>query len=208
MVADGKNDGKNSAQNPEKNSAEGVDDAGESAATVAEPSSGKLKRLLTVKVLAILVVLSFLVHGVGLTYSHFTRTKDQVADADTEISLGAFAFEANPAEQSMVAAAEFQLYIALIDDMGPQARQTLTQRQYRVKQNVEELLRQAHGGDFADPALGELKRQLQERINETLVMRAIADVIITDLRISRKSHEDRSSAETANSVPWSDEPSS
>ena len=56
-------------------------------------------------------------------------------------------------------------------------------RRYAVQQDIEELLRQAHGADFADPVLGELKRQLQEQINRTLEMRAISQVIITDLEL-------------------------
>ncbi len=45
------------------------------------------------------------------------------------------------------------------------------------------MLRKAHDGDFDDPSLRELKRQMQEQINQTLGMRAIAAVIMADLKL-------------------------
>ncbi|MEX0866374.1 MAG: hypothetical protein WD030_03380, partial [Pirellulales bacterium] len=82
------------------------------------------------------------------------------------------------------------------------ARQRLEMHQYRVQQNVEELLRQAHGGDFSDPTLAELKRQMQEKINDTIAVRGISDVIITDLRLQRREgHSMEPSTETAGIAP-------
>ena len=52
-------------------------------------------------------------------------------------------------------------------------------------QDVEELLRRAHGTDFADPALTELKRQLQETVNHSLELRAIDEVIVTGLAVEQ-----------------------
>jgi len=72
---------------------------------------------------------------------------------------------------------------------------------FRVQQNVEELLRRAHGGDFDDPGLGELKRQLQERINERSG-RAIAEVIVTDLKLQHNGQDAGLVTGTAESVPW------
>jgi len=61
------------------------------------------------------------------------------------------------------------------------ARTRLAARKFKVQQDVEQLLRQAHPDDFADPVLAGLKRQLQEQINESLGLRAISEVIITSL---------------------------
>jgi flagellar basal body-associated protein FliL len=166
------------------------------------------KRFLTVKVLVILVVVSLVAHGVGFAWSHLLAGRDPSPEERTEISLGSYRFNADPSERGNVDAAEFSLYIALIEEVDRPSRQALARRQNRVKQDVEELLRQAHGGDFEDPSLGELKRQLQERINETLGLRAIADVIITDLEIHHKDRPAKPTVETAGSVPWVEKPSS
>jgi len=166
---------------------------------------GLLKRLLTPKALAILVGLSILAHGVAFAV---TRTGGSSASEDlgTEISLGEFRFEANPAEAGPISSAWFTLHIALLEHVDSAARDKLKARKFRVKQGIEELLRQAHGGDFDDPNLGELKRQLQEQVNETLGMRAIADVVITDLEITPRSQEEAvESASAAEKVPWKEE---
>lgn len=158
-------------------------------------------RLLSIRALVILVVASVVIHGVGLTWYYFAQVRNG-ADDGKEIALGPYSYSADPVERSPIVSATFSLHIALIDDLARPARQALAQRQFRVKQDVEELLRQAHGGDFADPALGELKRRLQERINETLGIRAIADVIITDLEIDRKTPEANTPGETASAGVW------
>jgi len=128
---------------------------------------------------------------------------------NAEISLGKFCFKADEGEQGHISNAEFGLHIALLQQVAPHARHQLAIHQFRVQQDIEELLRQAHSGDFDDPTLGELKRQLQEQINETLGMRAIADVIITDLRLGiNKTEIAAPSIETAEMVPWVEKPSS
>ena len=184
-------------------------DAGPPAAD-AGTKGGRLKGLFTTKSLVIVIVLSLVLHGIGLGYSHYSRShgRTDTGEETTEVSLGSYRFEAEPSEQGDIVGAKFCLHIALIDDVEPPARQALAQRQIRVQQNVEELLRQAHGGDFVDPALGELKRQLQERINETLGVRMIDDVIITNLEIHRRHAAGKSAATTASSSSSLDEPSS
>jgi flagellar basal body-associated protein FliL len=180
----------------------------DSSATAERPGKGHLSGVFTIKALMIVMVLSLVAHGVGLVYSHHSHRRSDAADEVMEINLGSYKFEAEPSEQGDVAGAKFCLHIALIDEVEPHARQALAQRQVRVQQNVEELLRQAHGGDFVDPALSELKHHLQERINETLGVRMIDDVIITNLEIHRKHAPGKPAATTAGSPPWLDEPSS
>ena len=77
----------------------------------------------------------------------------------------------------------------------------LTTASSGCSRTFEELLRRAHGGDFEDPGLQELKRQLQERINQALGIRAVADVIVTDLRLRRSPRTGPSAASTAQSAP-------
>jgi flagellar basal body-associated protein FliL len=114
----------------------------------------------------------------------FYRGQSQPAPQEVpspEVSLGEFKFCADPAEHGPVVTARFALHVSLASQSDRVGRERLTARKFRVQQDVEELLRRAHGADFDDPSLRELKRQIQEQINETLGLRAVADVIITDL---------------------------
>jgi hypothetical protein len=106
-----------------------------------------------------------------------------------EVTLGEFEFLPPPGSHGLIERADFQLHISLLQDVETKARARLAERQFKVKQDVEALLRQAHGGDFDDPELSELKRQLQEQINASLELRAIAEVIITDLDIAHSDEE-------------------
>jgi hypothetical protein len=106
----------------------------------------------------------------------------------SEIPLGAFRYVAAPgklgdAEEATISAAEFSLYVTLAEPAGESGAELIAARRFRVQQAVEQLLRQAHGGDFQDPSLGGLKRQLREHINAVLGARAVAEVVITDLKI-------------------------
>ncbi len=164
------------------------------------------RRLFTRKRIAILVVVSILAHGVGFAYFRFFR-RSAAAVTSPEVGLGAFRFEAGKGEVGRITGAEFSLHIALLDQVDRAARRRLEDHRVRVQQDVEELLRRAHGGDFEDPSLRELKRQLQERINETLGMRVISDVMITDLKIQQSDRELGLATDTAEPVPWVEEPS-
>jgi hypothetical protein len=84
------------------------------------------------------------------------------------------------------------------------ALRELAAKRLRVQQAVEELIRRAHGGDFDDPLLAGLKQQLQEEINEALGIRVIDDVIITDLKLTRKEGQVATVAETAGPIPSPD----
>ncbi|OHB73224.1 MAG: hypothetical protein A2V70_09475 [Planctomycetes bacterium RBG_13_63_9] len=125
-------------------------------------------------------------------------------DRNPEVSLGSFRFRADRGDASSVADAEFTLHIALLDQVDQLARGQLETHKYRLRQKVEELLRQAHGADFEDPELGGLKRQLQEQVNETLGMRVIADVIITDLELDRGDATAKPQSELAGVAAWAE----
>ncbi len=130
-----------------------------------------------------LVCVPLLLHGVGLTYC-FLYGQTDVSKPTQEVALGEFRFEAPPQAVGRVDAARFSLHIALLENTTAAARVRLRDREHRVQQNVEQLLREAHGTDFEDPSLAGLKRQIQERVNDTLEMRAVSDVIITGLELS------------------------
>lgn len=167
------------------------------------------RRLLTLRWFVVLLVLTIVVQGGFFTYYQLAARTPAPTPAETEVGLGDFAFRAGQAEKGRIVAAEFSLHIALLPQLDEAAHFCLKTRKFRVQQDIEELLRQAHGADFDDPTLAELKRQLQEQVNETLGIRAIADVIITDLKLTFNDKKpDSPATATAELVPWVDKPSS
>ncbi len=106
-----------------------------------------------------------------------------------------------------ISKADFSLHLALLEPVDPKAGQRLAARKYHIQQDVEELLRKAHSGDFEDPNLTDLKRQLQEQINQAIGLRAISEVIITDLRLHRAGQQGMALAH-AGPLPSGDESSS
>jgi hypothetical protein len=117
-------------------------------------------------------------------FAYYTLPDSSTAnDPGSEICLGEFRFLPKRPEEGPIAHARFTLYVVLEDQAAPTARQRLLAHRFRLRQDIEELVRQAHAADFEDPVLAELKRQFKERIEATLGMRAIAEVIIVDLNL-------------------------
>jgi flagellar basal body-associated protein FliL len=131
---------------------------------------------------AILTLL--ILHGVGLAVMFF-RSPHAAGRAGHEVSLGEFRFVGDHVPGSRLNEAKFKLHISLLSNVDSLGRWLLQTNRYRVQQDIEELLRKAHAGDFEDPSLADLKRQLQETINKTLGNRVIDEVIITDLLLDR-----------------------
>ena len=179
------------------------EEASEQQASKGQERGRLFARLLEPKWLAVLLLASMAGHVIGFAFSYVRATGPQTDDGSPEVSLGVFRFEADRAEGSGIAGAEFALHIALLDQVEVAARRELCARQFRVQQAIEELVRRAHGGDFEDPLLAELKQRLQEQINEALGIRVIAEVIITDLKTERKGEPIERLAETAGDDPWS-----
>ena len=175
-------------------------DAKPESADAKSPKKGFFARFLNLKSLAILLGITVAIQG--FAFLAFGGPKGTAAAPCCEIGLGQYHFEADRLEVGRIGAATFSLHIALLEQVDRTARQRLEARKFRVQQSVEQLLRKAHSGDFDDPDLGGLKRQLQEQINETLGMRAIADVIVTDLTYEFADTEAAQDGETAPSVPW------
>ena len=162
--------------------------------------TGAVKRILNSKVIIVLVAITVVINGVGLAFHSVGRNSN--ANSNAEHDLGNYHFLSDLSEKGQIAAAEFHLHIAVLEDVKQEAYRRLGNRKFRVQQDIEELLRQAHSGDFTDPTLGELKRRVQARINETLEMRVIADVIITDLKLTNGKFEANPPVETTVSMPW------
>lgn len=141
-----------------------------------------MRQMATVHWIVLLIVLSVIVHGIGFVCYRLSAHGND-AGGEPEISLGEFEYRAAPGEHSPLTDATFDLYITLLDAPNLKAREQLAARRYRVEQDIEQLLRRAHAGDFDDPNVAELKRQIQEQINESLGMRVVADVIITNLKL-------------------------
>lgn len=196
---------------PEKQAARKAEPAQEALAD--ENGSGRFSRLkklfgrlLPRKWIAGLLILSIVVHLTGIVYFQ-VFAGGPVTVPNPEIALGEFEFSAGNSELGQITAAKFQLHISPLEQVEPEARYKLHIRKFRVQQDIEELLRQAHSGDFVDPKLAELKRRLQEQVNATLGMRVIADVIITDLKLQRRELEDvETITEAAEPTPWLEQP--
>lgn len=139
-------------------------------------------RLANRRTLATILAVSVIAHGIGFIYYSKLR---QIIVQSPEVSLGEFEFENVDTRLSPVTRATFTLHISLLTDIEPKARTRLYRRRFRVQQGIEQLLREAQGGDFEDAKLDELKERIQEQINETLDVRAIEEVIVTDLVVKR-----------------------
>jgi flagellar basal body-associated protein FliL len=102
-----------------------------------------------------------------------------------EVLLGEFRFDSEPLPGNSIRHAAFRLHVSLLEGATYRGHELLLRKRAKVQQEIEQLLRQAHGADFEDPALAELKRQLQAMINRTLGERVVQEVIITDLSLER-----------------------
>lgn len=163
-----------------------------------------LRALVSPRGLAILLVVSLVVHGFAFAY--YRLGGQASAPPEHEIELGEFRFVANDVESGPIAGAEFSLYVALLEGFEDSGRQQLAIHRSRVQQDIEQLLRQAHAGDFDDPCLIELKRRIQAQVNESLGMRAVAEVIITDLDLKPNRAAAQPEAQAAQAPAWLDDP--
>lgn len=158
--------------------ADGVPESLESASGATLKMGGAAGR----RWFAILLGAWLVVNGIGLTIYHY-RTQPVEAALSNEVDLGRFQYLPSREERPRLLKASFHLHVALAPSTQQASRERLAARKYRVQQDLEELLRRAHPGDFEDPRLRDLKRQLMEQINETLGMPALAEVIITELEL-------------------------
>jgi hypothetical protein len=98
-----------------------------------------------------------------------------------EVTIGEFAYAGDSPQKRV----EFGLHIAMLSEMDRQGRNLLDLHEHKVRQSIEELLRKSEDTDFADPSLRDLKRRIQEAINESVGNRIVGEVIITDFVATR-----------------------
>lgn len=154
-------------------------------AAVSEAKTGAVRRILSflkANWVAAFIFFLLLFHA-GLFAAW--KLNSAAPPPPAELTLGDFDFEGAPLPGNPIARAEFRLHVSLLDEARYRGRALLAEREHKIQQEIEELLRQAHGGDFDDPTLAELKRQIQAIINRTLGERVINEVIITDLTLKR-----------------------
>ncbi len=152
--------------------------------------------------LAFLLVTTLVIHGIGWAYYKAGNTAAPT-ELSPEIGLGNFKFMADKTAGSRIATADFSLYITALEGLDRIARTRLASHKYRVQEEIEFLLRQAHSGDFDDPSLNDLKRQIRERVDQTLGNRVVSGVIITNLKLSISDiKEPVPTADMASSPPW------
>jgi flagellar basal body-associated protein FliL len=183
------------------------DEAAESPPTAAQtPNEAACwRRFLSQRWIAVIVVASVVIHGAGLT-CYQVWGKARPVPPSPEVALGVFQFVGDKGGGGRITAAEFSAYATLLERADRAARAQLAARRFRVQQDVEQLLRQAHSADFEDPNLAELKRQLQEQVNQSLGLRGVADVIITNLKLTRSERAAPPVSDTADANPWKEKP--
>jgi flagellar basal body-associated protein FliL len=149
------------------------------------------------------VIITLVVQSLGMAY-YILQTKQAPVGLEAEVDLGDYQFNGN----QIVSRIEFTLHVSLLGGLDRQGRHLLRTHQHRVQQEIEQLLRQAHEGDFEDPVLAELKRQIQETINQTLGKNVISEVIVTSLELERIAQEPVSHAVERTGPPtvdWEEE---
>lgn len=175
------------AADKEKNATLDKGDAAEKVGMVKRVLRGTKKRAqrcMTPRIMLGVVIASFVLHGV--LYWYYSNLP---GPQSREVELGTYEFIAHAADgtlagEPLVRGATFDVHISLLSSMEGRARELITLRQTKLRQAIEELIRQARDREFADPELVELKRRLIEQINHTLGLKAVDEVMITDLRLN------------------------
>lgn len=191
----------------ERTSSKGPEETSDQASETSTPVSGSgfWRTLGRNWLLIVVVMFTIAIQATTFAY-HRLHERTEPPRISPEVPLGAFRFEADKVEGGRTTRADFSLAIALPETMEQAARDRLFTHKFRVQQDVEELLRKAHSGDFDDPTLQELKRQLLEQVNQTLGMRVASDIILTDLKLQREPAPKAPVTDTAKSVPWREKP--
>ena len=160
------------------------------AKSTTDPSASKAstapwwKSVLLNRWVLILVVGSLLVDFAVLVSVRKSAAKPVI---EPEYTVGNFTFKPAASADSQPTFGKFALHVRFIEDLDGQARQQIVTHQYRVQEAVEGLLRKANGIELDDTAVTRLKHQIQQRIDDCLDLRAVAEVIITDLNVDSPS---------------------
>jgi flagellar basal body-associated protein FliL len=155
----------------------------------------------TLRWLAVIVVASLVIQGA--IYLLVSKSPAGRTIVPIEYTVGTFSFASDSSAEAHAGPAKFDLHVRFIDDLNVAARRRLIDHQFRVRESVEALLRKSHGLELTDTGLARLKHEIQERIDEALDLRAVAEVIITDLAVppSRLDEPQRSTENAAVAPP-------
>jgi flagellar basal body-associated protein FliL len=135
---------------------------------------------LLIRWIAAIVLGSVVVHGA----LYFMLRKSPQPPAPLEQKVGSFDFvAATGGNDARGETAKFDLHVRFVEDLAKPARERLVEHQYRVREAVENLLRRSRPVDVSDTAMARLKHEIQERVDDSLDLRAVAEVIITNLKI-------------------------
>jgi flagellar basal body-associated protein FliL len=140
------------------------------------------KSLMVGRWLAAIIVVSLIVHAAVFM---LLRKSGGKPAAPAEYTVGTFSFVSDDRGDSKTIPGKFDLHIRFVDDLDAPAHQRLVAHQYRVRESVENVLRKSHGLELTDPALARLKHEIQEKIDTAIDLRAVAEVIITDLSVQQ-----------------------
>src|SRR5262249_45263824 len=95
-----------------------------------------------------------------------------------------FSFVEGQPNNAPAAVGKFDLHVRFIDDLDSQARLRIASHQFRVRESIEGLLRVSQGVELSDSALARLKHEIQEKIDEALDLRGVAEVLMTDWTVA------------------------
>ena len=101
---------------------------------------------------------------------------------DVEVKVGDFAVTNNVAAPDVALQMSFQLHVGVPAKMTEGFAERLEQRQFRVRQIVEVVARQATYTDISDPTLDLMKRQIRKQLNEELGNEYVSHVIVSGFR--------------------------
>ena len=168
--------------------------------------NGRLSRVLQAASrngLMIVLAVSLIANGAILTMLG-SQDASVAPQPSPEVPLGQFTFVSSQAEAGQVVQADFTIHVALSEELEKEGQRRIEKRKFRLQQDMEELLRGAHSGDFDDPLLRGLKEKLKERVEKTLGIRAVAYVIITGLKTDRSESAPVVEEEPTVLVPWAE----
>jgi flagellar basal body-associated protein FliL len=173
------------------------------AASAGKPKSAWFNGKIAQYWLAFLLISTLVLHGIGLAYYKAGKSQASI-EYSPEIEVGNFQFKADKSITARITGADYSLYFTALDGLDKVARIRMSSHKYRVQQEIESLMRQSHSGDFEDPSLNDLKRQIRDRINQALGNRVVSDVIVANLKITASNNVQESSVATdsASSPPW------
>jgi flagellar basal body-associated protein FliL len=152
----------------------------EAAAAPADAKTKWWKSLLTPRWLVVFVAVSLVIHAVIFVLVRRSAARPAIPP---EYTVGAFNLIAGQLGDSHGVPGKFELHVRFIDDLQSQANARIANHQFRVREAIENLLRKSHGIELDDQAIARLKHQIQEQIDQAIDLRAVAEVMITDLTI-------------------------